>query len=414
MAKPEVKVDAVESKKKRKEAKLAKDAVEEAEVDEAEAKRLRKAAKAAKKASPDAVENETAEVDPAEAKRLRKAAKKAAALAAEEEQPEVDPIEVKKQKKTTKEVEPVEGDAEVDPAEAKRLRKAAKKAALEAAEKGEEEVDAAEAKRLRKAAKKAAAEAAAAGAEETPAKAKEKRKDAVELTEEAETPAKKKKKSTNDEDEGEKEAPKKETAVGEDPNPFRLFIGGVAYDVDQETLHKDFSECGEVVDIKLMMDLDTGRSKGIAFITMADQAGYDAALKYDGQEYAGRPLNVSKAKSTGNKGKGKDGKGEGKGKGKDKGKSKGKGIGEKPDGCTSVVVKGLSYEVTSEDLTECFKNCGKGATNVKLLCDADTGASRGMAFVDFDDTNAVDEAMKLTETFLKGRAFFMRYSEPRW
>merc|ERR1711976_565454 len=106
-----------------------------------------------------------------------------------------------------------------------------------------------------------------------------------------------------------------------------------------------------------MMDLDTGKSKGIAFITMADKAGFDAALKYDGEEYAGRKINVSKANSTGGKGNNGKGKGDGKGKDKGKGKSKGKGkgIGEKPEGCTSVVVEGLSFEVTSEDLKECFK-----------------------------------------------------------
>eukprot|EP00440_Ansanella_granifera_P032147 gb/GFBE01034891.1/.p1 GENE.gb/GFBE01034891.1/~~gb/GFBE01034891.1/.p1 ORF type:complete len:151 (+),score=59.24 gb/GFBE01034891.1/:1-453(+) len=148
---------------------------------------------------------------------------------------------------------------------------------------------------------------------------------------------------------------------------------------------------------------------------MADQAGYDAALKFDGEEYAGRKLNVSKANSDGGKGKGKDGKGKGKGKDKGKGKSKGKGKapGEKPAGCTSVVVKGLAYEVTKEDLQKCFQKCGDGPTNVNLLTDRETGQSRGMAFVDFDDGKAVDEAMKLTETELKGRSFYMDYAKPR-
>jgi len=243
--------------------------------------------------------------------------------------------------------------------------------------------------------------------------------------EEAETPPKKKaKKAVTAEDdnaapEKEVETPAKVTgesaATASDPNPeFRLFVGGLAYCVTEDVLRKDFAECGEIADIKLLLDRETGDSRGIAFLTMADKAGYEAALKFDGQEYAGRTINVSKANSDG-KGKGK-GKDKGKGKGKDgKGKSKGKGKGPsvKPPDCTSVVVKGLAYAVTSDDLQACFQKCGNGPKNVNLLKDMDTGESRGMAFVDFDDTAAVDEAMKLTETNLKGRAFFMDYSTPR-
>jgi len=270
--------------------------------------------------------------------------------------------------------------------------------------------------------KKVAAEEEAE--EEQPAKKKKKK----EVEEEAEEPAeedasakkaakaaKKATKAPAQEEAEEGDEPVKKTQKSKEgaddsaePESFRLFVGGIAWSVDEDQLRKDFTECGEVVDCKLLMDKETGKSRGIAFITMADKKGCDAALAFDGQDYAGRSLNVNMATSTG--GKGKDGKGKGKDKGKGKGKGKSK---TKPDGCTSVVVKGLSYEVTQEDLEKCFKSCGEGATNVKILTDRETGQSRGMAFVDFDDTNAVDEAMKLSETNLKGRSFYMDYSVPR-
>jgi len=241
--------------------------------------------------------------------------------------------------------------------------------------------------------KKAVAEEAAEAEEDDEAAKPKKKKNTEEAAEE---PASKKQKT---------DAP----AGASEDQSFRLFVGGIAFSVDEDQLRKDFAECGEIADLKLLMDKETGNSRGIAFLTMADKKGYDAALAFDGDDYAGRKINVSVATSNG---KGKD-KGKGKGKdGKGKGK-KGKGPQEKPNGCTSVVVKGLSYEVTQEDLQECFKACGEGPTNVKILTDRDTGASRGMAFVDFDDTNAVDEAMKLSETNLKGRNFFLDYSTPR-
>ncbi|CAE8642264.1 unnamed protein product [Polarella glacialis] len=240
-----------------------------------------------------------------------------------------------------------------------------------------------------------------------------KAKEVVEEEEEEEEPPKKKpkKKAAEEVEEEEATKPKKKAeAAAEDdgPNPFRLFVGGIAWSVDEEQLKTDFAECGEVADCHLLMDKETGSSRGICFVTMADQAGYDKALAFDGEEYAGRKLNVSKANSTG-----KDGKGKGKGKdGKGKGKGK-KGPGEKPAGCKSVVVKGLSYEATDDDLWEVFKGCAEGPTAVKLLTDRDTGSSKGIAFVDFTDDKGVDEAIKLNNTELKGRFFFMDYAAPR-
>merc|ERR1712137_304365 len=133
-----------------------------------------------------------------------------------------------------------------------------------------------------------------------------------------------------------------------------------------------------------------------------DVRGVEAALKYDGDEYGGRTLKVSIA----------DGKGKAHGKGAaGKGKSPSSRR-PKPPGCTSVVVKGIAYAATEEDLLGVFASCGGGAgpSRVKLLRDRTSGESKGIAFLDFQDTEAVDQAMLLSETELKGRCFFMDYA----
>merc|ERR1712135_128747 len=116
---------------------------------------------------------------------------------------------------------------------------------------------------------------------------------------------------------------------------LKVFVGGLPFSIEEDVLRKDFEECGPVTEIKLLKDAETGRSRGIAFITFATKEGVKKALEFDGDDYGGRNIKVNLATS----------KGDGKGKGKDKGKGKGKskGPGEKPAGCTSVVVKGLSY-----------------------------------------------------------------------
>merc|ERR1719265_1915946 len=106
---------------------------------------------------------------------------------------------------------------------------------------------------------------------------------------------------------------------GKGNNELTAFVGGLAWSVDEEMLKKDFGECGEIVKIRMPLN-DEGKSKGIAFIEFSTQEGLEKALKFDGDDYAGRTLKVNKAgdKPAGDgKGKGKDGKGKGKdGKGK--------------------------------------------------------------------------------------------------
>eukprot|EP00747_Dinoflagellata_sp_TGD_P210087 gnl/TRDRNA2_/TRDRNA2_83417_c0_seq1.p1 gnl/TRDRNA2_/TRDRNA2_83417_c0~~gnl/TRDRNA2_/TRDRNA2_83417_c0_seq1.p1 ORF type:complete len:351 (+),score=109.18 gnl/TRDRNA2_/TRDRNA2_83417_c0_seq1:77-1054(+) len=321
--------------------------------------------------------------DKAVRKAAKRAAKEAAAAVAEED---------------------VEG---FDPLEAKRARKAAKRAAAVAAE---ETAAAAAADEAATGSKKQKKKKDIEGVEEAdagePAKKKKKKLQEVEeeVTGEAPTNKRKKKKAQDVDEEEQEAAPKngredKNNDAADDGN-YKVFVGGIPWSCDEDTLKKDFMECGEVVDCKIAVDKETGKSRGFAFITFNDKAGLDAALKFDGDDYGGRHLKVVKADGSNTR----DG---------NKGKGKGKTLGPKPDGCTSVVVKGLSYSVTDEDLMDVFKKCGTGPSGVKVLMNRETGASRGMAFVDFEDGAAVDEAMKLTGTSLKGRSFFIDYAKPR-
>merc|ERR1711934_357376 len=110
---------------------------------------------------------------------------------------------------------------------------------------------------------------------------------------------------------------------GKDENT--VFVRGLPFSATEETLTKDFSECGELVSLRMPLN-DEGSCKGFCFIKYASKEGMDKALAFNETEYGGRTIFCSDAaiKPEG-KGKGKDGKGKGKD-GKDgKGKSKGKG-----------------------------------------------------------------------------------------
>merc|ERR1712216_865210 len=108
---------------------------------------------------------------------------------------------------------------------------------------------------------------------------------------------------------------------GKDENT--VFVRGLPFAATEESLTKDFGECGELVSLRMPLN-EEGTCKGFAFIKYASKEGMDKALAFNETDYGGRTIYCSDAaiKPEG-KGKGKDGKGKGKD-GKD-GKAKGKG-----------------------------------------------------------------------------------------
>ncbi|CAN1146853.1 Glycine-rich RNA-binding protein 2, mitochondrial [Linum perenne] len=74
----------------------------------------------------------------------------------------------------------------------------------------------------------------------------------------------------------------------------KLFIGGLAYATDDQSLKEAFDRYGDVVDAKVILDRDTGRSRGFGFVNFADdEAANSAVSAMDGQELHGRNIRVS-------------------------------------------------------------------------------------------------------------------------
>ena len=75
-----------------------------------------------------------------------------------------------------------------------------------------------------------------------------------------------------------------------------MFVRNLSYDTTQSELEDLFSEIGQVVEIFLPTDRNTGRPRGFAFVELADQAGVIEAIeKLNGQEFKTRSLLVSQA-----------------------------------------------------------------------------------------------------------------------
>ncbi len=80
----------------------------------------------------------------------------------------------------------------------------------------------------------------------------------------------------------------------------RLYVGNLSYDATKDGVHACFAECGEVVETHLVMDRETGRARGFAFVTMKTEAdANDAVTKLNGAMFEGRALRVNVAEERG-------------------------------------------------------------------------------------------------------------------
>jgi len=77
----------------------------------------------------------------------------------------------------------------------------------------------------------------------------------------------------------------------------KLYVGNLPYTVRDEDLQQTFSEFGSVSSAKVMMERDTGRSKGFGFVEMGSDAEAQAAIQgMNGQSLGGRSVTVNEAR----------------------------------------------------------------------------------------------------------------------
>ncbi len=94
----------------------------------------------------------------------------------------------------------------------------------------------------------------------------------------------------------------------------RLFIGGLSWDTDDNGLRAAFERFGQLDDVKVITDRESGRSRGFGFVTFGDNACAQQAMnEMDGAQLDGRTLNVNEAQERSRGGGGGGGGGGGRG-----------------------------------------------------------------------------------------------------
>ncbi|KAF9173226.1 hypothetical protein BGX21_009702 [Mortierella sp. AD011] len=81
----------------------------------------------------------------------------------------------------------------------------------------------------------------------------------------------------------------------------KVFVGGLSWGTTDDSLRQAFEEHGSVVDVSVVKDRETGRSRGFGFVTFADEASAAKAINaLNNTEFEGRNIKVDRASENSN------------------------------------------------------------------------------------------------------------------
>lgn len=78
---------------------------------------------------------------------------------------------------------------------------------------------------------------------------------------------------------------------------MNIYVGNLSYGMSEDELRDAFAAFGEVSSVKILMDRETGRSRGFGFVEMPNQGEAEAAISnLNGKDLSGRALRVNEAR----------------------------------------------------------------------------------------------------------------------
>jgi len=145
-----------------------------------------------------------------------------------------------------------------------------------------------------------------------------------------------------------------------------------------------------------------GRFAGVAIIEFEDTDSAASALEKHDQDFYGRKMNLSySTEESGGFGQNRQG-------GNNKGGNFNRAPSEKPEGCTTVFIGNLSYDINDSQVYEFFADCGE-IKEVRWP----KGDFTGIGWVEFFDTNGPDMAIAKAGQNLLGRSIRVDFAAPR-
>jgi len=164
-----------------------------------------------------------------------------------------------------------------------------------------------------------------------------------------------------------------------------------------------FKDCGEIVKFEWFNDKETGRFMGRGIIEFKSVEEALKAVSLNEKELSGRNAMIRAYTDR------KPGGGAGTPRGR--GGRADRPLSAKPDGCDTVFIGNLSFEITEDDVRSAFGDCGDIASVRWVERD---GEFKGIGFLQFSGpADAVDKAVAKKGTDVKGRAIVVDYAQAR-
>lgn len=145
-------------------------------------------------------------------------------------------------------------------------------------------------------------------------------------------------------------------------SPHRLYFGNVPFAFTKEDVRKVFEECGEISDIHIIMNRETGVSQGYGFITFASAEPMSLALAKNGTVVQGRPMKVNHCSR------------------------------QSPQS-QRIFVKNMPKTITDELMRQTFETTVGPVAKTIIIRDHTSNEPRGFGFVDFVDPANIQKCL---------------------
>ncbi|KAL4172796.1 hypothetical protein KRP22_007958 [Phytophthora ramorum] len=181
----------------------------------------------------------------------------------------------------------------------------------------------------------------------------------------------------------------------------KVFVAGLPLDANDDALYDKFKSFGEMHQSKVVYDHKTGRSRGFGFVTFCEYTNaLDAVDQMNQAKWDKRTLNVRFLQPKTGSANGSAANAVA--------KRPTKVLGPRPEGCTTVYVGNLAYDITEEVLRKVFDKCGS-IRAVRFAEHIQTKEFRGFGYVQFHEEGPCEAAVKLDGMVVMGRPMNIDY-----
>lgn len=190
---------------------------------------------------------------------------------------------------------------------------------------------------------------------------------------------------------------KKPKVEGEEEATTNVYVGGLSWNIDNDWLRSEFEKCGEIVDARVMLNRENGKSRGFGYVEFANLDGSaKACAEMNGAEIDGRYLKVNYAAK------------------RDQTAARSKAFNDKQSAPAETLwIGSLSFDINEDQIYEAFGEHGD-VQRVSLPTDRETGAPKGFGYVQFGDVDQATAALTaLNGTELAGRRIRIDYAPPK-